>query len=82
MKIMVGKRNCWVHPFWKKNCEIRGACSLFSRLSDESRFQSFYRMQINTFNKLLQLVGPTIVKKDTNYRKAASPKERLLITLR
>lgn len=76
------KRKYWVHPFWKKNCETRGAFSLFNELSDERRFQSFYRMKIETYNKLLQLIGPIIIKKDTNFRKSVRPEERLLITLR
>ena len=75
-------RKYWVHPFRKKNCETRGAFSLFNELSDERRFQSFYRMKIETYNKLLQLIGPIIIKKDTNFRKSVRPEERLLITLR
>jgi len=74
--------NYWVHPFWRQNCNDRGAYAVFKDLEDDDRFQSFYRMKKETFELLIQLVGPKIQKKDTNFRRAVCPRERLLITLR
>ena len=42
----------------------------------------FFRMSPQSFDYLLTLVGPRIRKKDTNFRKAIPPAERLAITLR
>jgi hypothetical protein len=39
-------------------------------------------MSIENFSLLVDLVGPQIEKQDTNFRKAVSTEERLLITLR
>lgn len=39
-------------------------------------------MSPERFEHLLSLVGPSIVKKDTNFRKAIPPAERLALTLR
>lgn len=39
-------------------------------------FQNFK----STFEELVWLVGPHIQKKDTNFRRAVCPQERLLIT--
>lgn len=75
-------RSYWVHPFWRENCRERGAFSVFKDLEDGDRFQSFYRMEKKTFDILVELVGPLIQKKDTNYRCSVCPRERLLITLR
>ena len=57
--------NYWVHPFWRQNCNDRGAYVVFKGLEDDDRFQSFYRMEKKTFDLLIQLVGPKIKKKDT-----------------
>lgn len=75
-------RKYWVHPFWRKNCYSRGLYSVFRELDDPDRFKSFYRMEKSTFEELVRLIGPEIQKKDTNYRRAVCPQERLLITLR
>jgi hypothetical protein len=75
-------RKYWVHPFWRKNCYSHGIYSVFKELDDPDRFKSFYRMEKSTFEELVRLVGPDIQKKDTNFRRAVCPQERLLITLR
>lgn len=45
-------------------------------------FQNFLRMDIETFEALLDLVTPYIKKKDTVMREAITPKARLAVTLR
>jgi hypothetical protein len=39
-------------------------------------------MNPNTFNLLLEKVGPSIKKLDTKFRDSVPPEERILITLR
>ncbi|KAF0728940.1 protein ALP1-like [Aphis craccivora] len=75
-------RNYWVHPFLLDNCRGRSAFSVFKDLEDSDRFQSSYRMEKNTFDMLVELVGSKIQKKDTNYRRSVYPRERIFLTLR
>lgn len=76
------KREYWVHPYWK---EMQGhsGFNVFKELNMyPKKFQSFYRMRKESFELLISKIGPRIIKKDTNYRCAISPEERVLITLR
>ena len=52
------------------------------REREPSQFRNFLRMPVTTFDWLLDLVTPLIVKEDTNYRAAIPPAERLAVTLR
>nr|XP_022903540.1 uncharacterized protein LOC111415891 isoform X1 [Onthophagus taurus] len=45
-------------------------------------YKNYLRMDSTTFDKLLELVGPKIVKQDTVMRQSISPEERLTATLR
>jgi len=46
-------------------------------LEDEEKFNGFFRMNIEQFYRLSQLVGGEIRKPNTNYRRAISTEERL-----
>lgn len=45
-------------------------------------FKHFLRVDLGTFNHLLELVTPLIQKIDTNMRQSISASERLAVTLR
>jgi len=49
---------------------------------DEKRFYIYYRMTIESFDNLLNMIRDSIKKEFTNYRNPISPVERLCITLR
>jgi len=49
---------------------------------DSGNFENFCRMTPEMFGEVLGLVEPLIAKKDTNFRKAIPPRERLAIILR
>jgi len=51
-------------------------------LEDEEKFHGFFRMNIEQFYRLSQLVGEKIRKKNTNYRRAISLKNDLQFFLR
>lgn len=51
-------------------------------IQDDVKFQSFYRMSKESFNLLVEKVGPEIEKQDTHFRRCICVRERLLITLR
>jgi hypothetical protein len=46
---------------------------------DEEKFCGFFRMNIEQFYRLSQLVGEEIRKQNTNNRGAISPEERVAI---
>lgn len=46
------------------------------------KFANFCRMSAEDFEVILNKIGPTIMKKDTNMRKAIPIQERLAVTLR
>lgn len=76
------KRRFWVRPFHVANVCHSATVVAAEMNSDSEKFKSFYRMNQENFLILVDLVSPLIQKKDTNYRLAVSPEERLLITLR
>ena len=51
-------------------------------LTDAGTYRHFLRMDMSTFDELLQLVEPHITYQDTNMRQAISAGERLALTLR
>lgn len=76
------KRRYWVHPYNKINLK-HGSYVVSRELSDHpEKFQSFYRMSLQAFTRLVSVVGPHLFKKDTNFRLALGVEEKLLITLR
>jgi len=48
-------------------------------VEDKEKFHGFFRMNIEQFHRLSQLVGEEIRKQNTKYRRAISPEERLAI---
>jgi hypothetical protein len=76
-------KRLWVHPINEK----RNLFGEFSHLvrelrCHEDRFFSYFRMSPENFDHILLKIEPLISKRDTNYRKAISPHERLSLTLR
>ena len=73
----------WVHPINIKRPEFGIFSHLYSDLlEDEEKFHGFFRMNIEQFYRLSQLVAEDIRKQNTNYRRAISPEARLAIFLR
>jgi hypothetical protein len=70
------RRDMWVHPINIKRPEF----GIFSHahldlLGDEEKFHGFFRINIEQFYCLSQLVGEEIRKQNTKYRRAISPEE-------
>lgn len=78
------KRECWVRKWIDRRNEF-GACSKLVnelRLEDAQQYRNFIRMSAVQFELLLDLVKHRIVKKDTKFRDAIAPHDRLMVTLR
>lgn len=52
------------------------------RLQDTGRYTNYLRMSDKSFQKLLELVGPSIAKRDNWANKPIDPSTRLAITVR
>jgi hypothetical protein len=72
----------WVHPINMKRPVFEIFSHLYLDLLDvEEKFHGFFRMNIEQFYRLSQLVGEEIQKQSTNCRRAITPEERLAIFL-
>ena len=62
---------------------LPGETNMVQELSSEdpSGLQNFLRMDMSTFNELLEMVTPIIKRRDTLMRDSISPAERLALTL-
>jgi hypothetical protein len=62
------RRNMWVHQINIKRPKFGIFCHLYrSMLEDEEKFHEFFRMNIEQFYCLSQLVGEEIRKQNANY---------------
>ena len=72
------RRNMWVHAINIKKPDFEIFRHLYpDLLEDEDKFNGFFRMNIEQFYRLSQLVGEEIQKQNTNYRRAITPEENL-----
>jgi len=68
----------WVHLINIKRPDFEIFGHLYpDLLEDEEKFHVFFRMNIEQFYRLSQLVGEEIQKQNTNYRRAITPEEQL-----
>ena len=76
-------RRWWVHPMNHVREEKGEFIDVILRLREfPDHFQKYFRMTVNQFDELLNLLEPHIKKRCTNYRKPISPAQRLAVCLR
>ncbi|GFR66223.1 nuclease harbi1-like protein [Elysia marginata] len=76
------RRKYWVHRIFKRRERFGEYHHLVDEiLNDEEKCISYLRMR-PPFHMLLDMVGPAIEKRTTNFRRPLSSRERLVITLR
>ena len=79
-----GSRTIWARE-WLTRRGAQGAyCNLIRELSVEypAMYHAYHRVNVDLFNAILAMLGPTIAKIDTNMRESINPGERLAVTLR
>ena len=77
------KRRYWVHPIFQQRETFGEYHHLMKQiLSDDEKCLAYIRMKPDTFKTLLEIIGPHIEKRTTNFRKPLPARERLVITLR
>jgi len=77
------KKRHWVHPVVSKRLLHGQFYKLYEDLRNcRGKFFSYFRMSIESFDKLIVLVGPQITYENTRLRLSVPPQERLAVTLR
>ncbi len=76
-------RQWWVHPMnhvWEEKGKFINVVLRLREFPD--CFQKYFRMMVDQFNELLNLLEPHIKKQRTNYWNPISPAQRLAVCLR
>ena len=72
-----------MHPINSRRPEFGSFGYLFPDLvNNPEKFYDFFRMTTEQYKMLVELIGPSIKKQNTNYRLAIRPEERLAIFIR
>nr|XP_034194792.1 uncharacterized protein LOC117611013 [Osmia lignaria] len=73
----------WVHPSLKTRQTEGEYYTLYRHLmKDEEKFIKYFRMDSRTFEMVLAKISKKISKKNTTFRKAISPRQKLMVCLR
>lgn len=80
---LVRKRRYWMTELFKSRSRYSGS-DLLSDLAiqDTGQFKNFCRLSSTDFEFIVSLIGPKIMKKNTNFRECIPVNERLAVTLR
>jgi hypothetical protein len=75
------KHQFWVHPIYSARLSVGNFHTDFQRYRYyPDMFFTYCRMSVPSFNELLTLVGPSISRQDTNWRRSVPDAERLAVT--
>ena len=76
-------RSVWVRPLNNMRIDKGEFYVLYPDLRHfEPDFFSIYRMRVDQFDELLQILDPHIRRMNTNFRAAISPEQQLVIAIR
>ena len=83
LQLQMVNREIWIHPLNEDRARKGEFFNLYcDQQYFEDKFFENYRMSVAQFDEILRKITPLIKKKDTNFRKAITPEEKLSITLR
>ena len=83
LQLQMVNREIWIHPLNEDRARKGEFFNLYcDQRYFEDKFFENYRMSVAQFDEILRKITPLIKKKDTNFRKAITPEEKLSITLR
>jgi hypothetical protein len=77
------KKHMWAHKCFRSRKSEGEYWNLYKELADEQmKFYQYFRMSNHQFNYLLQKIEKDLKKKNTTFREAISPVEKLATRLR
>jgi len=77
------KRKYWVHPILQNRLTLSLYITLYPNLRvHEPKFFNYFRMSVQSFDWLLELIKEDITADENAIRYCISPEEKLIITLR
>ena len=78
------KHSIWMKPWFQKRHQMSAYNNILKefRLKDAENYRRYLRMNVETYEYILNAVRPLITKKKTKFREPISPEERLVVTLR
>ena len=77
------KKRMWVHKFFRNRKSEGEYWTLYRELADdEMKFYQYFRMSKQQFNYLLQKIEKYFKNRNTTFREAISPEEKLATCLR
>jgi len=84
LQVEENERSEWVNKLWQSREEQGHYNNLIKemRLYDHSMHFNYFRMLPSTFDDLLRLIGPTLVKRKSRFREPLPPALRLAVALR
>nr|XP_034192161.1 uncharacterized protein LOC117609660 [Osmia lignaria]XP_034192162.1 uncharacterized protein LOC117609660 [Osmia lignaria] len=73
----------WVHPSLLTRKSEGKYYTLYRHLmKDEEKFIKYFRMDFRTFEMVLTKIEKKILKKNTTFREAISPRQKLMVCLK
>lgn len=82
-RVREARRRMWIHPSLLDRKTEGEYHTLYRHLiNDEEKFVQYCRMDSGTFEMILKKITPKIVKRNTRFREAISPREKLIVCLR
>lgn len=82
-KRKINKRRMWVREIFLHREQLGEYHHLVPQLlNDEEKFYGYFRMNLNSWNKLVLKLKPLIFIGETYFRKSICFEERLTITIR
>lgn len=76
-------RRFWVSELWQDRESEGEYHTIYRKLVNNAKaYYDYFKMSESCFHLLLQKLQSDLQKKDTNWRKAISPMERLVVCLR
>ena len=81
--LKIRRKRYWVHKINKDRTTLGEFHTLYGHLrEDEERFWSYFRMSTTTFDYILSLISHRLQRQNTNFRKAITVEEKLMVTIR
>ena len=75
-------RSMWVHPIYQNREQHGEYFTLYKEYRQyDDKFFNWYRMSVEKFDKIFDLLEPALMRQPTNFREPICAEEQLVITI-